>query len=192
MLAADEDGSILLQAAELRRRQAGIDALHKIVENPDSSEWDIHAELSKQLWIFGGKFIDEAPHRRLVPGDEVDIPLLRPDGSLHIVELKRANVHVVKPYRGAHMPTDHVHSGISQAANYLVGLDENRERILAEFEIDSRRASAMLLVGHPKHQPDVDEQLINEVLRTHNAHLSRIEVLTYKELLDAAERSLKP
>ncbi|WP_179230601.1 hypothetical protein [Streptomyces sp. CS227] len=73
---------------------------------------------------------------------------------------------------------------------YLVGLDENRERILEEFGVDTRRASAPVLIGHPSSQPEVSEEESNEALRMHTSHLNRIEVLTYKQLVDSAERAL--
>jgi hypothetical protein len=83
-----------------------------------------------------------------------------------------------------------VHEAVGQAVNYLTGLDENRERIRADFGVETRRASALVLVGHPALHPEVPEEEVNEALRTFNAHLTRVEVLTYKELVDNAERSL--
>lgn len=189
-LAADEGGEVLIQAMELKRRHSGLANLRAVIEDPDSSEHDIHRALRDQLWIFGGRFVGEARHRRLVAGDELDIPLLRPDGTLCVVELKRANERVVKRHRGAWVATANVHAGVSQALNYLCALDENRNEVVAEFAIDARRANAIVLIGHPKFQPDVPEATVNEALRIQNAHLTRLEVLTYKELLDAAERSL--
>ena len=88
------------------------------------------------------------------------------------------------------MPTAEVHNAVGQAVNYLVGLDENRLRIQEEFGIETRRASALVLIGHPAAQPSVPEALVNETLRTLNTHISRVEVLTYKELIENAERSL--
>ena len=191
-IASDEDGEVILQAMELKRRHSGVAKLRAVIEDPRSSEHDIHTALRDQLWIFGGRFVGEARHRRLVKGDELDIPLLRPDGTLCVVELKRANEHVVKRHRGAWVATADVHAGVSQALNYLCALDENRNQVFAEFGIDARRANAIVLIGHPKFQPDVPEPTINEALRIQNSHLTRVEVLTYKELLDAAERSLSP
>jgi len=191
LMASDDDGTVLLHAMELKRRREGLGVLRKVVEDPGSFEWDIHRVLREQLWIFGGRFVGEARHRRLVPGDELDIPLLRPDGSLCVVELKRADVRLVKRNRNAWALTDSVHRGVNQALNYLCGLDENRERILAEFLIDTRRANALVLIGHSKFQPDVPKSVIGETLRIQNSHLTRIEVLTYEELLEAAERSLE-
>ncbi|MEV5612385.1 Shedu immune nuclease family protein [Streptomyces sp. NPDC052225] len=193
LLAADDKGRLLLRAAELRQRSADVAALRRVVEDPGASEHDLQKAVQGQPWIFGGRYVGEAAQRRLVPGDEVDIPLLRADGSLHIVELKRAmslRKPLVKRYRNAWVPTAEVHDAVGQAVNYLVGLDENRERIREEFGIETRRAGAIVLIGHPWLQPDVPEVEISEALRTFNTHVARVEVLTYKELLDNAERSL--
>jgi hypothetical protein len=193
LLAADTEGQMLLRAAELHRRSTGLAALRKVVEDPTASELELQRALEGQHWIFGGRFVGEAAHRRLVPGDEVDIPLIRGDGALHVVELKRAASlagNLVKKYRGSWVPTAEVHNAVGQAVNYLVNLDENRHRIRKELGIETRRASAVVLIGHPSVQPSVPEQSINEALRTLNTHVNRVEVLTYKELIDNAERSL--
>ncbi|MFI7697312.1 Shedu anti-phage system protein SduA domain-containing protein, partial [Nonomuraea sp. NPDC049655] len=69
-------------------------------------------------------------------------------------------------------------------------LDENRHQIFKDFGIETRRASAVVLIGHPAVQSNVPEQQINEALRTFNTHVNRVEVITYKELIDNARRSL--
>lgn len=193
ILAADEEGQLLLRAAEIQRRRRDLKALRKAVEDPRASELDLQRALDGQHWIFGGQFASQAVRRRLVPGDEVDIPLIRGDGALHIVELKRSmSLHgsLVKRHRGCWVPTAEVHDAVSQAVNYLVGLDEHRLRIRDELGIETRRASALVLIGHPSAQPNVAEGEINEALRTLNTHVSRVEVMTYKELVDNAERAL--
>lgn len=174
-------------------RAAGLGVLRKVVNDTTATEHALQRELEGQHWIFGGRFVGEAAHRRLVSGDEVDIPLIRGDGALHVVELKRAASLVgplVKRYRGSWVPTTQVHDAVGQAVNYLVGLDENRHRLREELGIETRRASAIVLIGHPSVQPSVLEESINEALRTFNTHVNRVEVLTYKELVDNAERSL--
>ncbi|MEV6219619.1 Shedu anti-phage system protein SduA domain-containing protein [Nocardia sp. NPDC051833] len=190
---ADEDASLhVFKAVELKRRSESLAGLRTMIEDPSATERDLQAALERQSWIFGGRYLDTRVQRRLVPGDEMDIPLIRADGSLHVVELKQAmGVRaIVKPHRGSWVPTAEVHDAVAQTMNYLVGLDENRERIRAEYGIDTRRASALVLIGHPGIHPDLPEQRISEVLRTFNAQMSRLEVLTYKELVDSAERAL--
>ncbi|TYK50738.1 Shedu anti-phage system protein SduA domain-containing protein [Actinomadura decatromicini] len=193
LLASDNDGAMLFRALEMQRRCAALEGLRINVEDPNASEFDLQRALHDQYWIFGGRYVGQAVQRRLVPGDELDIALIRGDGSLHIVELKRAmsiRHNLVKRYRNSWVPTSQVHDAVEQALNYLVGLDENREMIRSKFGIETRRASAVVLIGHPAAQPTVPEQEINETLRTLNSHLSRVEVLTYKELIDNAERAL--
>lgn len=193
LLAADPDGQMILRAAQLQQRSARLAGLRKVAEDRTASELDLQRALEGQYWIFGGRFVGEAAHRRLVSGDEVDIPLIRGDGSLHIVELKRAvsmKGPLVKRHRGAWVPTAEVHDAVGQAVNYLVGLDESRHQIFEDFGIETRRASAIVLIGHPAVQPSVPEQEINEALRTFNTHVNRVEVITYKELIDNARRSL--
>nr|WP_253268121.1 Shedu anti-phage system protein SduA domain-containing protein [Streptomyces asoensis] len=164
-----------------------------MAEDPHASEHDLQRALQGQFWIFGGQFAGEAARRRLVPGDELDIPLIRGDGTLQIVEIKRSMAlrgPLVKRHRGSWVPSAQIHDAVGQALNYLVNLDEHRLRIRDQFALETRRARALVLIGHPAAQPGVPEGTINEVLRTINTHLGRIEVLTYKELLDSAERSL--
>ncbi|WP_262412274.1 DUF4263 domain-containing protein [Streptomyces fungicidicus] len=175
----DEDGQTVLRAAEMQRRSASLRRLREMIEDDTTTEPALQRALTGMHWIFGGRVISQAEQRRLVPGDEVDIPLIRGDGSFQVVELKRdAGAKLVKEHRGSWVPRRQVHDAVGQAINYLVGLDESRERLLEEFGVDTRRASALVLVGHPCSQPEVSERENNEALRIHTSHLNRVEVLT--------------
>ena len=191
---ADEDrAEMLLRAAQLKRHAASIGELSRIAEDPNASEFDLHRLLKQNVWIFGGRYVGAAAERRLTAGSELDIPLIRGDGALHVVELKRSmRVRaLVKRYRNAWVPTAEVHDAVGQAINYLVSLDEDRYFIRENFGIETRRASALVLIGHPNLHPEIPEEEINDALRTLNAHTSRVEVLTYKDLIDSAGRALK-
>lgn len=83
-----------------------------------------------------------------------------------------------------------VHDAVGQMVNYLRAFDERRIDILDEHGIEVRRAHGTVVIGHPMFQPDPGEDVINEVLRTYTSHLSRIDVMTYKQLVDGAERTL--
>jgi len=194
VLATDEHGEALLAARQLQLRSQGLAELRRLAEDPAVLERELQEALRGQSWIFGGEFDGEAEFRRLVKGDELDIPLLRPDGTLHVVELKRSmgleRGRLVTHQRDAPVLVNEVHRAVSQVMNYLVGLDEHRAKINEDFGIDTRRASATILIGHPALHPDIPEEEINEVLRIFNSHLTRIEVRTYKDLIDSAERSL--
>ncbi|MBJ7901878.1 DUF4263 domain-containing protein [Streptomyces sp. DSM 110735] len=189
---ADVDAGMLAQLLELKARRAGLAALRAAVDDENSSESALHACLKNQEWIFGGAYVAELARRQYTPDTILDIPLLRGDGALHVVELKRANIGdlVIRP-SGHLMLGASVHHAVSQAQNYLRAMDENRQDILARYGVETRRASATVVIGHPKYVTrNVTAQEIAETLRTHNAHMSRIEVITYETLLESASRML--
>ena len=206
-LAASESGGLLAEAVELQRRRDQLAELRRIVEDPNSNERaQIHPQLKKMGWIFGGRYVGESTRKQLTTGDVLDIPLLRADGSLHVVELKGANIpSLVRRYRGPVDPQEvagrceevplivgtEVHEAVGQTMNYLCHLDEDRDHILTKFKIDVRRASATVLIGHPgfvsrSFSPDE----IASTLRIHNSHHARIEVMHYGDLIESAERAL--
>ena len=205
-LAASSDGTLLAEAVELQRRRAQLDQLRRIVEDPNSQERrDLHPQLKQMAWIFGGRYIGESRRRELTTGDILDIPLLRPDGSLHVVELKGANIpKLVHRYRGASNPQavagqneelplivgTEVHEAVGQVMNYLCHLDEERDHIVARFKIEARRATGTVLIGHPDFVADFSGDEIASTLRIYNSHLSRVEVMHYRDLIENAERAL--
>lgn len=191
-LLSTPDAGALAQLVELRSRQASLDALRAVIDEPTSSEGALHARLKNQEWIFGGAYVGEILRRRYAPEAILDIPLLRGDGSLHVVELKRANINDLLVRRSGHvMLGAAVHHAVSQAENYLRTLDEDHARILAEFGIETRRASATVVIGHPMYlHAEYSREEVGDVLRTYNSHLSRLEVITYETLVDSATRML--
>jgi len=140
-LASLSPGQVLAEAIELHRRRKALERLRKVVEDPSGTELRIHRELKGQTWIFGGRYAGEAAKRALTTQDVVDIPLIRGDGSIHIVEIKKANVaKAAYKHRSHWILGVEVHEAVSQAANYLRSLDEKRSDLLADHRIDVRRA----------------------------------------------------
>lgn len=206
-LATSRNGTLLAEAVELQRRRNQLDELRRIVENPNATERDhIHPQLKKMGWIFGGRYVGESKRRQLTTGDVLDIPLLRADGSLHVVELKGANIpSLIRRYRGPTLPQEvrghreelplivgtEVHEAVGQAMNYLCHLDEERDHILSRFKVETRRAFATVLIGHPRFiSASFGDEEIAATLRTYNSHHSRIEVMHYQDLIENAGRAL--
>jgi hypothetical protein len=183
---------LLANSVNQHRQKQAIDNLEIVAKEPTSTESGLQKVLEKQWWMFGGRYIDTANRRSLVVLDQMDIPLIRSDGSLHIVELKQANIpKLIVKHRNHLIVGDDINQAVSQAMNYLVGLDEQRAQILADLKVDVRRASATIVVGHTDFVTDYTPEEIHETLRTYNSHLSRIEVITYDELISGARRSLE-
>jgi antiviral defense system Shedu protein SduA len=185
------DAEHLIVAAQIKLRLAKLDEIERAVENPFSKERNLQRLVEKSPWLFGGEYVDTAGVRRLTPGNEVDIALLRPDGVLHVIELKQANLRVVKYHRSTPIPTADVHDAVMQVSNYLRDFDERRTLILETYGIDVRRASGTVVIGHPKFDTAFTEREVNEAVRTYVSQQSRIDVITYKQLIDSARRSLQ-
>jgi hypothetical protein len=76
-LAASESGALLAEAIKIQRRRAQLRRLRELVEDPASTErGDLHPQLKKMGWIFGGSYIGESARHQLTVGDVLDIPLL--------------------------------------------------------------------------------------------------------------------
>lgn len=163
--------------------------LRQAIEAPDTTEDELRKALAASPWIFGGRHIDV---RLLLPDSRSDLLLIRGDGSMRLVVVRPAMriPGLITRNRGGWSLLPEVHDAAAQAHSYLVSLDENRDWVREKFGVDTRRAGATVLIGHPAVQPHIQEEQINEVLRRFSAQHTRVEVITYKELADSAERSL--
>jgi hypothetical protein len=80
--------------------------------------------------------------------------------------------------------------------NYLRTLDEDGAGLTTKYrnefgeEYDMRRVLATVVIGHPGFVSDASEQQVHQTIRSYNSHLARVQVMTYKELHDAANRAL--
>jgi len=82
--------------------------------------------------------------------------------------------------------------------DYLRTLDElgaalrTVHRNEAGLDYDYRRARGVVVIGHPDRAKTkgLSRENIDQAIRSYNAHLSRVKVVTYADLLESAERAL--
>lgn len=87
-----------------RRRDADLDQLRAAVADPRTLEGDLQKLLEGMLWLFGGGFLPTGGRRILTTTDQLDLSLLRPDGSLHGVKIKKARIErLLKKQRSHHI-----------------------------------------------------------------------------------------
>lgn len=198
-LSTSHSATALAEAAVVARRRELVDRLQQMAAAPGTTETEMHHEIGDAYWLFGGRYVGVADRRNLAPLDQHDIPLLRADGTLHIVELKGPDIpRLVRRHLNHLIVGSAVHEAVSQAMNYLRTLDETGAVLTTtyrnEFGVsyDMRRVFATVVIGHPARAngADADVQQIEQTVRTYNSHLARVEVVTYAELLDSAERAL--
>ncbi|WP_082772185.1 Shedu anti-phage system protein SduA domain-containing protein [Actinoplanes sp. TFC3] len=186
------------EASLIQRRRHLVAELQRLALDPASNETTMQAAIGKNYWLFGGQYIGMAD-RSIVAHDQYDIPLISADNSLHIVELKGPESKLVKDHRGSLIVANQVHEAASQCLNYLQALDETGASLQAQRLRDGRpaydlgRSRATVIIGHPERAATtkVSRIRIEQAIRAYNAHLSRIQVLTYADLLDGAERALR-
>ncbi|WP_410613351.1 Shedu anti-phage system protein SduA domain-containing protein [Amycolatopsis sp. lyj-109] len=193
ILAAHGAGQVLLDGIQAAKQRDVIAALSEVVRDPDAKENEFQQILQESWWMFGGRFVEKAKRRQLTVMTQLDVPLIRADGALHVVELKRACVpNLVIPHRDFFVVGPEVNKAVGQSLNYLREFDEERNTIQQKLGIECRRAFATVVIGHPQHVPDAQaREHVPETLRTYNAHLSRVEVITYADLIQGAEKALE-
>ncbi|QYN33002.1 DUF4263 domain-containing protein [Pseudonocardia sp. DSM 110487] len=193
------EGLSVAEAAVISSRRMLVAELQRLALDPDANETKLHAAIGSRYWLFGGQYVAVADRRNLVPMDQYDIPLICADGSLEIVELKGPSASLVKKYRNHYIVGSEVHEAVNQCLNYLRALDEHGAALRTHYhnelsmDLDLRRARGTVVIGHPGREfsSGATREQIEQTIRSYNAHLSRLTVLTYADLLDSAERSLK-
>jgi hypothetical protein len=204
LLSSSDRGASIAQLAVLAKRRQLIRQMQAIVRYPTVNETQIQQHIGQSYWIFGGRYVGIAK-RNLIPLDQHDIPLIGADGTLHIIELKGPRIpKLVRRHRNHWIVGNEIHEAVGQAMSYIRGCDELGPSMTTYYKDElgcshrMRRVFATVIIGHPDHVTEVDqngqrisEDTINDAIRTYNSHLSRVEVRTYKDLFDAAGRSLE-
>jgi hypothetical protein len=198
VLTSTPAGLSAAERAVVQRRRQTVQELIAMTVQPGTSEREIHAAISGNYWLFGGQYTGIAKSD-LMPLDRHDIPMVCADGSLEIVELKGPGAALVKRHRNHLIVSAQVHDAVSQCISYLRTIDEtgatlqtvHRNEIGLDY--DYRRARGVVVIGHPDHSrhEGISRESIDQAIRSYNAHLSRVKVITYADLLESAERALR-
>nr|WP_225954659.1 Shedu anti-phage system protein SduA domain-containing protein [Kibdelosporangium phytohabitans] len=198
-ITSTDEGRLAVDVDVIRRRREAVAELRELVLNPATTEAEIQKMIGRRYWIFGGHYTGVLDRRNAVPLDQHDIPLVCADRSIHIVELKRPGHQLVKPHRNHLIVSNEVHEAVGQCMNYIRALDElgagletlHRNELGVVY--DYRRVKGTVVIGHPElcATDSVAGEQIEQTIRSYNAHLSRVQVLTYAELVDSAERALQ-
>ncbi|MCB1282001.1 MAG: DUF4263 domain-containing protein [Salinibacterium sp.] len=186
-----EGVELVSMAVDLRKQNMVRDTFEAAVLAPGTKEQVFQDLLDRNWWLLGANYVARVDRRQLVILDEHDLVLIRADGVAHIIELKRADIARLVHEEHSHFTVGHdINKAVNQSANYLRALDEQRAQILTEFDVDCRRAQATVIIGHPKHCTSAPPDKVREAIRTYNSHLSRIEVITYEDVLQTATNSI--
>lgn len=204
-LADLEEAGELSSLIEQRRQRDGLKRLERQLGDPDVKAEDLYDLLYEEWWVFGGRYVVPELRARF---HALDLPVRRYDNVLHIVKLCEANVPdlVLVNDRQVRVGAE-VQDAVAIAADTLRELDRTGSEVSRRLTIDCHRAFTTIVIGHPRHLGrEVNDalkdaasgrgmkaaELIAETFRTYNSHLSRIEIITYEDLLVNAEQTLSP
>lgn len=199
LLANSQTGLVAAQSAVIERRRHLVGQLRRLVDHSASTETEVQGLIGHAHWIFGGRYVGVAARRNLTMLDQHDIPLLSSDGTLHIVELKGPRIrNLVVRHRNHWIAGPEVHLAVSQAQSYLRSLDEQGLNATQIYQnelgqhYDMSRVFATVLIGNCQHDrpADIGTDVVARALRQYNAGLSRVEVITYDQFVESADRAL--
>jgi hypothetical protein len=186
-----EGASSFASVLELARQRKGAKSLRAVIHDQSSTVQRLRDALTAESWVFGGRYIAPA-HRENIPVlDQVDLALIGNDRAIHIVVVGPANVPdlVVESVDGYRVGPQ-VESLVAVAINQLLNVEKQGAAILATLGVETRRAFATVVVGHPAYTTTFPGHQLRDTLRTYASYLSGIEIVTYRQLMDSAERSL--
>lgn len=177
----------------LKRRRALLDRLRRIVAAPEASEDAIREAIGRHYWLFGGQY------QGLLPVQRQEIRLVCSDRSIHVVELSSPGAELVTRHGDQLILSTAVHEAVSRCMNHIRTLDQTGAAMEAVqrdepgASVDYLRAKATVVIGDPTHVrlDGVTAAMVERTIRSYNAHLSRVQVLTYADLIDSAERALR-
>lgn len=165
-----------------------LDELKSLVKNPDTDEKTFQKHLEVNPWMFGSEYSELLPKRTWTRDDRLDYMLRKTvDDYLEIVEIKTAfkeSLFLLDTSHDSYYPSSKLSPVIGQVTRYIEEVERNRDSILAKDGVDTLKIRARAIVGR-----DGDEEH-QAALRNFNAHLHRIEIITYDQLIRIAERVL--
>lgn len=162
--------------------------LKRMVSTPKISEAEIQKHLERNPWMFGSEYSALLPRRTWTRDDRLDYMLRRTvDGYLEIVEIKTPfddPLFVHDRDRGVYYPSAKLSPVLGQVMRYIEEVERQRDSILVKDEADTLKIRARVILGR---NGSAEQQA---ALRNLNAHLHRIEVITFDQLVRIAERVL--
>jgi len=163
-------------------------ALQSLVEDPSTSEPAIQKHLEQNPWMFGSEYSELLDRRTWTRDDAVDYMLRRTvDNFLEIIEIKTPFQESLLLYDASHdsyYPSAKLSPVIGQVIHYIEEVERARDSILSKDGYDTLKIRARIIIGR---DGDGNQQV---ALRNLNAHLYRIEVITYDQLLRVAGKVL--
>lgn len=171
--------------AELKRANA---RLSELVTTSHSKEQSFQDLLKENPWMFGSEYSQLLERRKWTRDENLDFMLRRTaDNYLEVVEIKtpfQDPLFIHDKSHNSYYPSARLSEVVGQVMRYIGELERDRDSIRGKDGCDTLKIRARIIAG----RDGGDAQ--QEALRNFNAHLNRIEVLTFDQLVRIAGRVL--
>lgn len=168
--------------------RAAFRELVELVQESSTLESAFQRHLATHPWMFGSEYSELLPRRTWTRDDNLDYMLRRTvDGYLEIIEIKTAfldPLFVHDRSHDAYHQSAKLSSVVGQVIRYVEEVERNRDSIKATDDEDPLKIRARVIVGR---DGDTRHQA---ALRSLNAHLHGIEIITFDQLVRIAKRVL--
>ena len=175
-------------ASRLIEYSKSVAELKRLINTTGTSESSFQKHLERNPWMFGSEYSELLPRKTWTRDDRLDYMLRKTvDDYLEIVEIKTAFSELLFLHDKSHdsfYPSSKLTPVIGQVTRYIEEVERNRDSIIAKDGTDTLKIRARIIIGR---DGDKSHQ---SALRNFNAHLHRIEIITYDQLLRIAERVL--
>ena len=175
-------------ASRLVEYSKSLQKLRELVEDSGTPVREFQKHLEVNPWMFGSEYSELLPRKTWTRDDRLDYMLRKTvDDYLEIVEIKTAfdeALFLKDTSHNSYYPSSKLSPLIGQVTQYIDEVERNRDSILMTDDVDTLKIRAKVIVGrdgYAEHQA---------ALGSFNAHLYRIEIITYDQLIRIAERVL--
>ncbi len=164
------------------------DELTELVCNSTASESAIQNLLSTNPWLFGSEYSELVERRTWTRDDRLDFMLRRTiDDYLEIIEIKTPFAEPLMRYDDSHdsyFPSAKLSAVLGQVVRYIEEVERQRDAIIAKDGYDTLKIRARVIIGRDGNQEH------QKALHNFNAHLHRVEIITFDQLLRTGNRVL--
>jgi hypothetical protein len=173
-------------AINLARYTKAMETLEVLIKK-SASETEFQKLLKQNPWMFGSEYSELLERRKITRDEQAEFLLRRTtDNYIEIIEIKTPlagkTLFQHDPSHDSYYARSELSQVIGQVQKYLEEADRTRDHIAQRDSTDPLKIRAKVIIGR-----DGDDKQ-RQALRTYNAYLHRIEVMTFDHLQLVAAR----
>lgn len=151
------------------------------VEENEFQKW-----ISTNTWVFGTEYIKKFDTRKIGIHSQADFIVQSLDGFTDLIELKRADFKLFEKdnSRNCYYPSKDLSQVIGQAVHYIRVMEDHRAILKEDDDLEVLKPRVKVVIGRSIGL----EHNEKKALRLLNSSLHGIEIITYDEIMNRANK----